>query len=557
MIPGQTYIGRLPGDKRASFVRKRPSSYLRRPTFSEFLSNVFSKPRTVLIPRRSKKMSMRSWSRRAFADSDDDYEYYPRKRRGDYIRRRPGAVPWASGSGRVAHTISQTCSACGKYRSPGWQARHPLIPGEAPPPTLCKSCRDKNTSSEESDCCPPPKKRKKRKHRHYHCTESEDDYVCWRPPPRPRYTHHHHCHHGSGYTAPPSRESINVVIDNGSESSASPKSWRVIREVIREPSTTTDDEEVHVIRRIAPRKKSRSSFTIHDLFDRAPKRRRSLSSVRIVRSRTPPSPRRRYVNEVRVPSRRRSRSESRVTFTSDPDEVIVPRARASSRRQRMYYDGADSGHSEVLESVAATEPLQAALPGSSVSDGDDIQAAVPAIALHSTGEEPIQVNGEGDGPDPTSSTPSADAKEVPWLQRQHCANIIEDSPSMSNHDAVLSSCFSSHDVNDSHDNSHNNTLSERPLHFDDTKDSKAPHATCVSDSPVPTQNSGAHESTTSSTAPQKPSYLGSGTLDLPDSPSDVSASQLTGTTDDSGAVSDSSYSSLDVTAVDACTAGWL
>ena len=43
------------------------------------------------------------------------------------------------------------CSACGKFRSPSYHARHPLATGEVPRPSICRKCIKERTSSEGSD----------------------------------------------------------------------------------------------------------------------------------------------------------------------------------------------------------------------------------------------------------------------------------------------------------------------------------------------------------------------------------------------------------------------
>ncbi|EFR01996.1 hypothetical protein MGYG_04999 [Nannizzia gypsea CBS 118893] len=42
------------------------------------------------------------------------------------------------------------CAVCGRYRSPSYQYRHPIIPGQIPPTSVCRKCRFTYTSSGES-----------------------------------------------------------------------------------------------------------------------------------------------------------------------------------------------------------------------------------------------------------------------------------------------------------------------------------------------------------------------------------------------------------------------
>ena len=101
----------------------------------------------------------------------DHHSYGPR-RNVIYMRSSDDGYPRGTSRGRVATVVNQTCSACGKFRSPGWSARHPLRFGESPRANLCKRCADKSTSSEEASY----RKRKKKHCQHHH--------------------HHHGYHHG-------------------------------------------------------------------------------------------------------------------------------------------------------------------------------------------------------------------------------------------------------------------------------------------------------------------------------------------------------------------------
>ena len=119
--------------------------------------------------------------------------------------------------------------------------------------------------------------------------------------------------------------------------------------------STEDDAEV--VRDILPRPTSRPKIIVDESDDVYPKRRKSLSSVRYVRSH---SPRRAHfvdkLDNSRSP-RRRSSSISRVSFVDEPEEVIVSRPRSRSRRPRVYYDGAGSGQSEAKQILLASERL--------------------------------------------------------------------------------------------------------------------------------------------------------------------------------------------------------
>lgn len=57
-----------------------------------------------------------------------------------------------------------TCAHCGKVRSPSYQRRHPLAPGEIPKLGFCRNCAKKETSSEGSDDDNMGYRRKHRRH---------------------------------------------------------------------------------------------------------------------------------------------------------------------------------------------------------------------------------------------------------------------------------------------------------------------------------------------------------------------------------------------------------
>ncbi|EEQ34933.1 conserved hypothetical protein [Microsporum canis CBS 113480] len=42
------------------------------------------------------------------------------------------------------------CAVCGRYRSPSYQYRHPILPGRIPPTSVCRKCRFTYTSSSDS-----------------------------------------------------------------------------------------------------------------------------------------------------------------------------------------------------------------------------------------------------------------------------------------------------------------------------------------------------------------------------------------------------------------------
>lgn len=70
--------------------------------------------------------------------------------------------------------IKQTCIECGNVRSPRYQLRHALKPGEMPSISICKKCATRETSSEDSDSS-YDRYRKKNRCRHRRTSRTTDD----------------------------------------------------------------------------------------------------------------------------------------------------------------------------------------------------------------------------------------------------------------------------------------------------------------------------------------------------------------------------------------------
>lgn len=338
MIPGQTYVGVLPGHNKPAFVRKRKYPH-EGTSICHLLGQAFAPLRRSMGSSHSS--TMRSWRRVSYYDSDYDDHFYPHHRRPPH-RCNDDRVPANADHGRYVSTLQQACSGCGKFRSPNWCSRNPLVPGEVPRPNMCRSCRSKHTSSEDSEER-SQRRRPRRSHRHRRCTDSSGDCS--------HSDHGHHRSHRSRcrrHRRSPSRDSINIVVDNGPQ--------RVQPVYVTESSTGTE-EEIHVVRNIMPRSSSRSSVVIDHLDDALPQRRRSLSSIHISRSKSPRRPRfASSVESLSPPSHRRRRS--RVSFVNEPERVTVRRA-SSGRRPRVFYDGANSGQSEhpdsIVESICSSD----------------------------------------------------------------------------------------------------------------------------------------------------------------------------------------------------------
>lgn len=167
MIPGKTYVGRLPGHSRKAFVRKREYKTKRISRLADVpAAQSFGQVRFYEDKRGIK---MPRWLRSMFGS---DYEYYD-----DHYRKRKviytDSAHHRSPTGRTSTSTRQTCSACGKFRSPSWSARHPLRYGEIPRPSLCRKCVGKSTSSAETPGYPRrPRRYSHRSHPCYSdCTE--------------------------------------------------------------------------------------------------------------------------------------------------------------------------------------------------------------------------------------------------------------------------------------------------------------------------------------------------------------------------------------------------
>lgn len=315
MIPGQTYVGVLPGHDKPAFVRKRRYPH-QGTSICDLLCQAFAPIRRSMGSSHSS--TMRSWRRVSYYDSDNDDYYYPRHRRPPH-RCNDDRVPANADHGRYVSTLQQACSGCGKFRSPNWCSRNPLVPGEVPQPNMCRSCRSKRTSSDDSEER-SHRRRRRHSHRHRQCTDSSGD--CSHSDHGHHRSHRPRCHR---HRRSPSRDSINIIVDNGSQ--------RPQPVYVTESSTGTE-EDIHVVRNIMPRSSSRSS----------------MSSVHISRSKSPRRPRFASSAESLSPRSHRRRS-SRVSFANEPERVTVRRA-SSGRRPRVFYDGANSGQSEHRKSIS-------------------------------------------------------------------------------------------------------------------------------------------------------------------------------------------------------------
>ena len=378
MIPGQTYVGILPGHTRPAFVRKRPVDAGRPPLL---LTQIFGSSRRAYSVEAPPKPNMFCRPRRS---SDFYYDYATAKYRPKvYVNQSPG---------RTITSVQQTCASCGKFRSARWQAQHPLIPGKESPPGLCGRCRDKHTSSEEGR----PRHRRRRHHHHHHrgcvCRESTDDSrnSSWdsRRAPRRQRSHGRDYRRRSPVRSP-SREKVRIIIANQAGDrirtrrevtrSSSMEPVRVIRrtEVVdppeRPPRTRSIlrssshveyvDSETQYIEdldppRYLPKPPTMSRVCYIEEVEQPRYRSKpgSLSHVSYVeekpryRSRPRSASRVNYIEDSDVPrrSRRRARSSSQVRFVDETDELVSPsKPKRLKRRRVVYFDGpADTENSE-------------------------------------------------------------------------------------------------------------------------------------------------------------------------------------------------------------------
>ena len=363
MIPGKTYVGKLPGHTRPAFVRKPPVDAGRPPLF---LTQLFGSARRAFSVEAPRKPSMFCRPR-----SDVYYDYAT-------ARYRP-KVFVDTCPGRTITSVQQTCASCGKYRSARWQARHPLISGTSSRPGLCGKCRDKRTSSEEER---PRHRGRRRHHRRCDYTESTDDSLntSWesRRGAR-RHRSQSRDYRRRSLARSPSRDNVRIIIANQAGDHIRPEKHSTRR---REITRSSSMEPPRVIRRTEVvelperpprtrsilRSSSRTEYVdsatqyIDDVeLPRYRSRPRSLSHVSYVelerprrRSRPRSVSRVSYIEDLDYPrSRRRARSSSQVRFVDETDDLVPPaKLRSLKRRRAVYYDGpADNEESEQQGSI--------------------------------------------------------------------------------------------------------------------------------------------------------------------------------------------------------------
>ena len=181
MEPGRTYVAVLPGRKKPAFVRKRvelPSpldlglTALRRAwgpsqQRSHTADQVQRKVRVYSAPEPQYFMAPPPQQQLQLQYPSSPQQTVVTEQAVTRYPTQPSLPqPLVEAPNHVSETIStkvvtrnddnmevigkHTCASCGKYRSPNYQSRHPLAPGEVPRPSFCRRCIKEHTSSEDS-----------------------------------------------------------------------------------------------------------------------------------------------------------------------------------------------------------------------------------------------------------------------------------------------------------------------------------------------------------------------------------------------------------------------
>ena len=173
MRTGEVNITHLPGRTGTVFIRKRTPKEVRRNL--NLLGEAFGQPQRYYTIRRMRTPSV-SPDARYMVDAPSHLK--AEQVRPDY----PTMVTRISEPGRMLvrdarmsepafaeivrpttstyvtrypreyteTTMRHACVSCGEFRSPSYQERHPLAPGDIPNPHTCRKCSTEETSSEDS-----------------------------------------------------------------------------------------------------------------------------------------------------------------------------------------------------------------------------------------------------------------------------------------------------------------------------------------------------------------------------------------------------------------------
>ncbi len=185
MQPGRVYVGRLPNHDGPVFVRRRRKSF----------ANPFGVPSVTSLwaaPRESQSPAIAYYQQHPqcsmMVTQPPTYTLPPQVVQPPAYLGLPPPAPAVETTTTTTTQVDvqppsapskHSCAACGKFRSPRYQYRHPLAPGETPRPTLCRKCVKQHTSSEEFDEIEHARRKKKEqeaRQRRRHRSYSSDDW---------------------------------------------------------------------------------------------------------------------------------------------------------------------------------------------------------------------------------------------------------------------------------------------------------------------------------------------------------------------------------------------
>lgn len=183
MEPGKTYVAKLPGRSRPSFIRRKvqpPNLRLGFSAGTEKLVVPYAPPRSRSVeaaPQEIRVVSTPAPPTYAIAPPPQQLQLEHTgvqqsttapPQTVEFVHAAPSHVPASlvleqqQPSSTVTaqvvrhharrHDImlQHTCASCGKFRSPSYHHRHPLAPDEIPRLGICRKCMKVQTSSDES-----------------------------------------------------------------------------------------------------------------------------------------------------------------------------------------------------------------------------------------------------------------------------------------------------------------------------------------------------------------------------------------------------------------------
>jgi len=183
MEPGKTYVARLPGRSRPSFIRRKVQPPNLRFGFSagtEKLVVPCAPPRSRSVEAAPQEIRVVSApAPPTYAIAPPPQQLQLEHARGqpsttapqqtvEFVHAAPSQVPAplvleqqqpsSTVTAQVVRyhgrrhdiMLQHTCASCGKFRSPSYHHRHPLAPDEVPKLGICRKCMKVQTSSDES-----------------------------------------------------------------------------------------------------------------------------------------------------------------------------------------------------------------------------------------------------------------------------------------------------------------------------------------------------------------------------------------------------------------------